>query len=256
MKVFKKIGLLIPFFFTSSLFACDLRQGDAFEPIPVDGRAIVFDLVPIEKELGDASQTQEIGIDINFFKCSDGSRNLIGQLPYLADTGKVRSAFLYNFDGGDVTNLFVVHSVEIRSDTGIRYSGDYYSVNVYKVNGENFVRDDRLSAYFGSGGDILAENNKDLLYVFPYKSEALILAKISSSSFAKWSKGGLVNLIVSKITPMHRAPVLADVTRMYLVAGDKVSQDAVEAGWLSIIYKTSKGKIIRGWILCDNADGC
>lgn len=256
MKVIRYIVLFFSAFFTFGIFACDLPQADAFKSIPVDGGAIVFDFVSIEKETGDTSQTQEVGIDINLFKCSDGTRKLVGQLPYLSSTGQVRDAFLYAPDGVDVKRLFVIHSVEIRSDTGVKYSGDYYSVNVYKVEGDSYVRDDRLSTYFGDGGDILAENYKGLLYEFPYKNKSSVLEKLKSKLYRAWRAGTPVSLVINKKTPIYGSPVLADVTRMYLVEGDKVWQDAVEAGWLSIIYRTSKGKEIRGWIQCGNADGC
>jgi len=256
MKVIGSIVLFVSAFVAFSVFACEPPQGGAYKPISVEEGVIAFDFVPIEKESGDTSKMQEVGIDVNLYKCSGETRELIGQLPYLAGTGKVRDAFLYDADGGSEKKLFVIHSVEIRSDTGVKYSGEYYSVNVYKQKNGSYVRDDRLSVYFGDGGDVLAENYKDLLYTFPYKGEGAILKKLNSGSYKKWRAGSPVSLVINKKTPIYESPVLTDVTRMYLVAGDTVSQDAVEAGWLSIIYKTSKGKIIRGWIQCANADGC
>lgn len=256
MKAIGNIVLFVSAFFTFSIFACEPPQGDAFKHIPVEGGAIIFDYAPIEKESGDTSKTEEVGIDVNLYKCSGQARELIGQLPYLADTGKVRDAFLYDADGAGEKKLFVIHSVEIRSDTGVKYSGEYYSVNVYKVEGGRYVRDDRLSTYFGDGGDVWAENYKGFLYTFPYKSEMSVLEKLNSKSYSAWRSGTPVTLVVNKKTPIFVSPVLADVTHMYLVPGDKVWQDAVEAGWLSIVYKTSKGKEVRGWIQCGNADGC
>jgi hypothetical protein len=43
---------------------------------------------------------------------------------------------------------------------------------------------------------------------------------------------------------------------MYLIQGDSVLQEGVEAGWVKILFKTPKGKAIRGWVQCGDADGC
>lgn len=256
MKTLKIVFLTISIFITCNVFACDTPQVAAFKAIPLDGAAIVFDFVSIEKESSNTSHSHEIGIDVIFFRCSDGTKTLIGQLPYLADTGKIEDAFLYGTDNGTAEGLFVIHSVEIRSDTGVNYSGRYYTINVYKKDGDNFTRNEQLSTYFGKGGDIFDEDYKELLYIFPYKNKISILRSLKSEAYKKWRAGAPVNLVINKKTAIHNSPVLADVTRMYLLAGDVVSQSEVEAGWLSVIYKTSKGKEVRGWIQCENADGC
>ncbi|PHN32172.1 hypothetical protein [Pseudomonas sp. ICMP 460] len=256
MNVIKPAVVLVLNFFAMGAFACDFPKERAFEPIPIKGGAIIFDFAPIENESVDKNQTSELGIDINFLSCSDGSRKTIGQLPYLAETGKVRDAFLYKTDGGSTNDLFVIHSVEIRSDTGVRYSGEYYTISIYKNDGDRYVYDEGLSKYFGNGADILAENYEDLIYTFPYKSKVSILKKLNSESYRKWRSGDPVNLVINKKTLLYRSPVLTEVTSMYLVPGDLVSQEAVESGWLSIVYKTLKGRYIHSWIQCANANGC
>ncbi|UZA71549.1 hypothetical protein [Pseudomonas viridiflava] len=65
-----------------------------------------------------------------------------------------------------------------------------------------------------------------------------------------------MKLVINTKAFLHEAPTLADKTRMYLVAGDQVQQIGVEAGWLSVSYRTVKGKVIDGWIQCSDADGC
>ncbi|MDB1111237.1 hypothetical protein [Pseudomonas extremaustralis] len=133
-----------------------------------------------------------------FFRCSDGSEALIGQLPYLADTGNVEDAFLYDTDEAGVDDLFVIHSVEIRSDTGVKYFGRYYTINIYKKDGDNFTRNEQLSTYFGYGGDVLEENYKGLLYTFPYKNKVSILRKINSGAYKKWRTIAPINLVINK----------------------------------------------------------
>lgn len=239
-----------------NIYACEFSDGKAFPSLTVEEGAIVFDLVSIEKEPGDASAGEQLGIDVNFLNCNDGSKKIIGQLPFLADTGKVRAAFFTDAEQDEVNELFVIHSVEIRSDAGVRYSGDYYTVVVYRKNHDGYVQDDRLTKYFGSGGDILDNDYQEFLYVFPYKDQSSISDKLASRSYKEWRSGKPVNLVVNRKSPLYISPVLADITGMYLVAGDKVKQESVEAGWLSVLYRTAKGNVIRGWIQCANADGC
>lgn len=256
MRAIKSTLVILSVMYSVNLFACDVQGGKAFPSLSVATGVIVFDETPLEKEPGDTSADEQIGIDVNFVSCRDGAKKLIGQLPFLADTGKVRAAFFARTGQDAKDSLFVIHSVEIRSDTGVKYSGDYYTVHVYQDSANGYVRDERLSTYFGNGGDILSDNYKDFVYVFPFKSESSITEKLASASYGSWLMGVPVGLAINKKTSIYSSPVLADVTRMYLVAGDKVKQEGVEAGWLSIMFKTPKGKEIRGWIQCRDADGC
>ena len=119
-------------------------------------------------------------------------------MPYLANTGNVEDAFLYDTDEAGVDDLFVIHSVEIRSDTGVKYFGRYYTINIYKKDGDNFTRNEQLSTYFGYGGDVLEENYKGLLYTFPYKNKVSILRKINSGAYKKWRTIAPINLVINK----------------------------------------------------------
>ncbi|GFM84875.1 hypothetical protein PSCICO_02740 [Pseudomonas cichorii] len=256
MRLVKKILVTFCVMCSFNAFSCEVLEGKAFRSISVENGVITFDLVPIDEDAGDTSAGEQLGIDINFFNCSTGDRSLIGQLPFLADTGEVKAAFLANAEQGSEKKLFVIHGVEIRSDTGIKYSGEYYSVHAYKKSPNGYTKDERLSRYFGEGGDILGDDYKEVLYLFPYKNEKAVISKLESEAYRKWSFSAPVTLVVNKKSSLYNSPVLADMSRMYLVAGDKVIQEAVESGWISIVYTTGKGKVIRGWIQCGNVDGC
>jgi hypothetical protein len=43
---------------------------------------------------------------------------------------------------------------------------------------------------------------------------------------------------------------------MYLIMGDSLLQEWLQAVRLQIMFKTPKGKEIRGWVQCNDADGC
>ncbi|GFM64254.1 hypothetical protein K5D56_23425 [Pseudomonas cichorii] len=256
MNLLKKFLVTLCIFYPFSVFSCEVLEGKAFRSISVENGIITFDLVPIDEDARDTSGGEQLGIDINFFNCNTGDRSLIGQLPFLADTGEVKAAFLANAEQGREKELFVIHGVEIRSDTGLKYSGEYYSVHAYKKSSNGYTKDDKLSKYFGEGGDILADDYKEVAYLFPYKSKDAVTSRLQSEFYKKWSSGTPVTLVVNKKSSLYNSPVLADMSRKYLVAGDKVTQEAVEAGWISVVYKTAKGKLIRGWIQCGNVDGC
>ena len=65
---YKKIIFLMLISITYGVFACDYPKSGSFKTIPLDGAAIVFDFVPIEKELSNTRRSQEIGIDVHFFQ--------------------------------------------------------------------------------------------------------------------------------------------------------------------------------------------
>lgn len=257
MKNLYKFALLISFgLYSLASFACEAPESHVYRSIPTKDGAIVFDLVPIEGEASSKDMSYQMGIDVNYIDCSSKSKKLVGQLPYLADTGQVRAAFFADVKGSSERELFVIHSVGIHSDTGVRYSGEYYSVHVYKKSKDGYSRDERVSKYFGEGGDILADDYQNLICEFPYKDQLSVSNKLATPVFSKWNEGVPVQLTINKKSKIYSSPVFDDVTRMYLVSGDRVQQEAVEAGWLSIMFKTPKGKEIRGWILCGDADGC
>ncbi|AMQ83076.1 hypothetical protein ACTJK3_01285 [Pseudomonas sp. 22105] len=257
MRALFKSGFLISFcLYSVASFACDVPESQAYHSISTKDGAIVFDLVPIEGEASSDGSNSQMGIDVNYIDCASRAKTLVGQLPYLADTGQVRAAFFADVKGGSESELFVIHSVGIHSDTGVKYSGEYYSVHVYKKSDDGYSRDERISKYFGEGGDILTDDYKGFLYVFPYKDQLSVSNKLATTAFSKWNDGIPVQLTINKKAKIYSSPVFDDVTRMYLIAGDKVQQEAVEAGWLSVMFKTPKGKEIRGWILCGDADGC
>ncbi|MEE5129847.1 hypothetical protein V2J82_05285 [Pseudomonas alliivorans] len=253
----KFMNVLLAVLFTQCAFstaACERPNGKAFDSLSVGDGAIVFDFVPVDDNSGIARSGDQLGINVYHVKCSDGTKSLVGDLPYLAATGLVRAAFLA--DTGSGSELFVIHSVDIRSDAGMRYSSDYYSVHVYRPTASGYTKDERLSRYFGDGADVLNEDYKRELYTFPYKNQLSILAKLNSDAYRRWRSGSSVKLVINTKAFLHEAPTLADKTRMYLVAGDQVQQIGVEAGWLSVSYRTVKGKVIDGWIQCSDADGC
>ncbi|EJM20897.1 hypothetical protein PMI21_00828 [Pseudomonas sp. GM18] len=234
---------------------CEPPKSEAFPALNTDSGSIVFNYAKLPEE--EPQGSDDVAIDVDFVNCADGSKKNMGGLPFLAATGRVQAAFFAQAEPEAEPVLFVIHAVGIRAYTGVNYLGDYYTVHAYSPTPTGYVRDERLSNYFGNGGDIARDaESEELVYTFPYKTTGDIVAKLNSAAYKRWAAGDRVTLTINKKTPIYSSPVLADMTKMYLIKGDSVLQEGVEAGWLKIMFKTPKGKAIRGWVQCNDADGC
>lgn len=257
MKLHKFISsfLLVILFGVQFAFACEAPNSNSYPPLSVNGGWIIFN----EVELPDQKdqQTQVMGLGISYADCSSRETKLISRLPYLTDLGKIQDAFMWNIIEGQ-QELFVIHSVPIRSATGMGYASDYYSVLAFSRNRDNFMIDQALSDYLGRGADVIDINSDDdkMLYVYPYKTKNSITTELSSSNYKEWKRKEMPERIIAKKATIYSSQSMADATKMYLVPGDRVRVEDIAAGWLSVRYITAKKSEIRGWILCSNVKGC
>lgn len=238
----------------SFVYACEPPKEAPYPPLLVEGGMIVFDSVAVLEDEGKSDP--EMGLRVSFLNCSTGVIQFISRLPFIADTGNVQDAFLKDIRGGDY--LFVIHSAPIRAFTGVRHGSDYFSVLVFQRTGSGFVFDKKLTDYFGSGADTLSQDVDDdkIIYSYPYKNRDAVIEKVESKSFNSWLSGDLVEFTVKQKTSIYSSGNMVDDTKMYLISGDKVKVEAISAGWVSMLYTTTKGKKIRGWVLCNNLNGC
>ncbi|KAA0988650.1 hypothetical protein FQ192_16060 [Pseudomonas sp. ANT_J12] len=234
---------------------CNPPKSEAFPALQTESGAIVFNYTNLPED--ESQDPDEKAIEIDFVNCADGKKTNIGGLPFLAATGRVQAAFFAQAKPDAEPMLFVIHAVGIRADTGVNYLGEYYTVHAYSPTAKGYVRDEQLSNYFGNGGDIVRDfDSEELVYTFPYKTADAIVAKLNSAAYKHWAAGDKVTLTINKKTSIYSSPVLAEVTKMYLIPGDSVLQEGVEAGWVKILFKTPKGKSIRGWVQCGDTGGC
>ncbi|WP_240364507.1 hypothetical protein [Pseudomonas syringae] len=178
-------------------------------------------------------------------------------MPYIADPGEVADAFLAEVSN-DSKDVFIIHSAPIRAFIGVSYGSDYFSVMVFRKVLNGYELDKKITDYFGSGADVVlrSEDSDKPLYTYPYKNRNAIMAKLVSESYSRWLKGKPLELEVVEKISIYSSAAIANKTEMYLVRGDKVRQEVVSAGWISIVYKNAKGKEIRGWVLCESVNGC
>ncbi|EPM52433.1 hypothetical protein [Pseudomonas syringae] len=250
-----KCFILLAFFVTPSTFACEAAKDNPYPPLKVDGGFIVFESTPVLEDEG--KPNPEMGLGISFLDCTAEEKKFIARLPYVADPGEVVDAFLADIGNGS-KDVFIIHSAPIRAFTGVSYGSDYFSVMAFQKVSNGYELDKKITGYFGSGADVVlrSEDSDKPLYTYPYKKRDAIIAKIASDSYSSWLKGKSLELEVVEKTPIYSSAAIAHKTKMYLVRGDKVNQEVVSAGWISIAYKSAKGKEIRGWVLCESVNGC
>ncbi|MFJ2364911.1 hypothetical protein ACIPIN_14660 [Pseudomonas sp. NPDC087697] len=258
MILFQRLARFLAFVIfcgASYAFACEAPNEAPYPPLAVEGGMIVFSSIAVLEDEG--KPNPEMGLGVSFLDCSTGIAKFISRLPYVAGPGEVRDVFTENVVNGD-KELFVIHSAPIRAFTGISYGSDYFSVMVFhKVEG-GFTSDKKLTDYFGSGADVLSPDDNDdkPIYTYPFKARDAVVSQLASKNYRGWASGNLPDLNVNKKTSIYSLKSMASDTDMYLIKGDKVKQEAVSAGWVSIVYTTAKKKEIRGWVLCENVDRC
>jgi hypothetical protein len=191
-------------------------------------------------------------------ECDTGSETQFAELPYLGDPGEVESAFLADSDFDGKAELFVIHRTILYSDTGISYGSDYFATLVYKrLAPLTYERSERVSAYFGAGGDVLSSPTSDkIVYGYPYKSEVAIQSRLASAQYKAWLEQKLITTRILNKTYLHDQANVADRTSKYLIAGDEVRVLDQKAGWLEAVFHNKKKGEIKGWIQCKDTLEC
>lgn len=207
---------------------------------PVDPDGNIFPIIIVEQECDAENETQ------------------FAELPYLGAPGKVDSAFLADSDFDGKAELFVIHRVTLYSDTGISYGSDYFTTLVYKrLDSQRYERNERISAYFGEGGDVLSSpTSEKLIYEYPYKSEVAIKSRLASAQYKAWFEQGRITTRVLRKTYLHDQANITDKTLKYLAADDEVLMLDQKAGWLEIVFHNKKKGDIKGWIQCKDTLEC
>lgn len=190
--------------------------------------------------------------------CDTGIETQIAELPYLGDPGKVESAFLADSDFDGKAELFVIHRTTLYSDTGISYGSDYFTTLVYRrLSPLTYEWNERVSTYFGAGGDVLLSPESDeLIYEYPYKSETSIQNELVSEQYRAWFEQRTITTKVLRKTYLHSQANIADKSSKYLIAEDKVRVISQNAGWLKVVFYNKKKGSVTGWIKCNDTTIC
>lgn len=248
-------GLLTFWIFGAQALACEAPKQMPYPSLAVDGGWAVFGEMPLPKQ--EKVSNPVMGLSLSFLDCSSGVSKLISSLPYLTDPGQIQDAFIEGTENGH-NELFVIHSVPIRSATGMGYASDYYTVLVFVKNGSGFSSDQRLTDYFGRGADVIdPDDDADrFIYSYPYKTKDSIVAKLKSKGYERWAGGTMSEFPVINKATIYSTQSTGSATKMYLVPGDKVDVEIISAGWVLMRYMTPNKREIKGWVMCSDLDGC
>lgn len=178
--------------------------------------------------------------------CKSGEERKIDAMPYLSDTGEIVDIFTTP----SPKELFVIHKVEIISDTGIPYSSAYHTVLAYTLNGLNSSLNSETTEHFSFGADILKSNSNENLYTFPYKTKKSIEDELHSKFYKELKNNKEVKSTILRKTYLYSYPVVTEKLKSHLVSGDTALITRKQANWCKINYETRTKKLINGWIFC------
>lgn len=198
-----------------------------------------------------------IGDDViaAFFDDNKGEKYFVDYLPYLSSKGKIQDSFYLNTDKL-TSKYFVVQELQIDSDTGMNWS-IFFNVIVFSYLNGKLTRDEKLTSYFGSGGDVINPNGADsVTYSFPYNKKEGILQTVSKPEFDAWMKGQDVKLKIKGKSYFFPEPLPINRAKSYLVEGDVVLRKKHESGWDYVVYKSTKGREYSGWMPCSLTGSC
>lgn len=190
--------------------------------------------------------------------CETGSETQVAELPYLGDPGEVESAFLADSDFDGKAELFVIHRAIIYSDIGISYGSDYFTTVVYRrLSPLTYERDDRISSYFGAGGDVLLSPASDeLIYEYPYKSKSAIQNRLASPQYKAWLEQKPISTRILNKTYLYTQANVAGKSSNYLIAEDEIRVTDQKAGWLEVVFHNKKKGDVKGWVQCKDTHAC
>lgn len=118
------------------------------------------------------------------------------------------------------------------------------------------IYDSKLSDFFGFGGNVLSSENDKILFNYIYSDKKNVLKDLESDFFKKWYSGNLKMGKVIYKTFISSTSNYDPDAKSYLVKGDEFQIKDISSRWLNILYKSSKGKIIEGWIQCKDTNIC
>jgi hypothetical protein len=248
----KNLILLAVFFlFPLKVLACEAEAGSKYIT-SAPGGIIYIREIPMMSD-DNSLVEDDVRLEVVFLDCSSNTLKSVGLLPYLASAGKVHAVFFTNPLGYAKNQLIVLHSAELRADTGDHFVSDFHSVQVFNLQAGKFARDNKVENYFGDGGDVVNDYEQNvIIYRYPYKTEAEVRAEITSENYRKWMSGeGVLFKIVGEV-PLYTDPVVIDHPVGTLKSGSVLRQLDVYAGWVSVAMGDSVASPETvGWVKRD-----
>ena len=223
-------------------------SGLAYRPVELNGVVACFVYVEMPREKQGQLSRDPDGIAIYSVSKSEG-RMLVYDLPYAETKGVISDVFAFSVTDAIEKVLFVVHSVEAPMSWDA--VSDIYDVAVIRAQTGRLVKDEKLSRFFGLGGDLLDMHVKGG-YVYPYKERRAVVGAVRSLLFDFICASVSVSGVVQEKAFLYGGdvePSVQDPKGMYLIKGDKVMLEDSTAGWCKVSY-LGGGKEIKRWMQC------
>lgn len=229
-----------------------------YEPIIINNQNIIIFTIK-----GDSSShvIQNETLELFRINCSTGDTESLGLLMSQdVNKGAVLTAVMHD------NKLFIIHYHSPPSGFGYMYANyRIYEVLAYSISKNTWVLDNKLTEYFGEGGDVINYNASDeaskqnLKFIFPYKTKQDIIEGLSNQQFDVYNKLAnkehVTGTIVRK-TKLQEVANYFDDEKRYLIKGDRVNIIDTSAGWLLVEYNNPKKGIIKGWVMCVDTSIC
>ena len=178
----------------------------------------------------------------------------VTELPYLATTGKIEDAFLLDVNKDGKEDVIIIHSAELsNAATGACHASPWYSIIVLKQTESYLEYDERASRWFDNGSDFCKYDIfNTIVYIYPFKTRDAIKEAVATSPVASFIVNNTPRAAIVKYKSwLYDDGVGGLKTKKYLIAGDKVTLDNVQANMCQVSYSGGK-KPLQMWMKCSD----
>ncbi len=173
------------------------------------------------------------------------------------DIPKLEYAFFYNIDEQPYIFSAISYSEDYRDANHpyINYES-FYLANVYKCDSNyRCSYDDKLSNFFGSGGDLVNYDTNEVLSTYLYKNQSTVKKGLESDLFRNRLSGRQTNGYTINTTTVKDDSLYDGKNTDYLSVGTKFKVTDASSGWLEISYKKDDQEL-QGYIWCEDTNLC
>lgn len=228
---------------TSAAFSIELCQRGSCTTLPAS-QAMLDALSEGYTEISTADLTQDGIAEIIMTSAEEGSVNICSVV------------YRYNIDAGAFTALenlplqLCNYGIEHNRIVSSYRSGAKWYEDVYKVQDNNLVLELTDSC-------IGCDYSQRTIYLTDGNTQQLLVS--SNRDFTL--RTPLTTTVISAKAVLYKAPSLEQSSRMHLIQGDEVTLTDFNAAqddtfWYQISYSSATGKVINGWLKCNDIAFC
>jgi len=250
IKLFFSLLLLLFSGFVLAGAACeDIPGKQRHVPLKIKGGIVCF----IEEPLLDEKSRERYADAISVYFIPRGLKPVEAEglgMSYDYDAGKIVEAFTLDVDRDGKNEVVVIHSFGIRhTQAEPNSSGEVYDVIVFSNKKNILSRNDRATEWFGRSYSWFSDGKK-VIYKFPYQTRHSVQQAMASPFSIFIVRDEVIPVIVKRKNFLYKSSYGEDITKKYLIAGDKGTVDKSEKGLCRITYTGGK-QPLQMWIMCD-----